>query len=148
MVLIAKALCWNSRREEEMGRVKGRGRGRGERRERKKRKPVPLPPLLFSPSHLPWGLLFLLSPIFLCHKIKDGGFIVAIRLTSFRLSKIRLHCRLGFKVLKTVTIMKSLVVSVETHRQLYISMNPIQSKPVTLRHHSYVLEKRHYFLSV
>ena len=40
-----------------MGRVKGSG-------ER----------ALLSPSHLPEGLLFLLSPIFLCHKIKDGGY--------------------------------------------------------------------------
>ena len=72
MVLIAKAPCWNSRREEGMG----------------------LPALLFSPSHLPKGSLFLLSPIFLCHKIKDGGFIVSIRLISFRSPKIRLHCRL------------------------------------------------------
>ena len=40
------------------------------------------------------GLILLLSPIFLCHRIKDGGFIVAIRLTSFRPPKIRLHCRL------------------------------------------------------
>ena len=40
------------------------------------------------------AILFLLSPIFLRHKIKDGGFIVAIRLTSFRPPKIRLHCRL------------------------------------------------------
>ena len=45
-------------------------------------------------SHLPSGLILLLSPIFLCHRIKDGGFIVAIRLTSFRPPKIRLHCRL------------------------------------------------------
>lgn len=44
--------------------------------------------------------------------------------------------------------MKSRVVSVETQSQLYISMNPIQSKIFTLRHHWYVLEKRHYFLSV
>ena len=43
---------------------------------------------------LPSGLILLLSPIFLCHRIKDGGFIVAIRLTSFRPPKIRLHCRL------------------------------------------------------
>ena len=56
--------------------------------------PLPLPPLLFLPSHLPSGLILLLSPIFLCHRIKDGGFIVAIRLTSFRPPKIRLHCRL------------------------------------------------------
>ena len=56
--------------------------------------PLPLPPLLFLPSHLPSGLILLLSPIFLCHRIKDGGFIVAIRLTSFRSPKIRLHCRL------------------------------------------------------
>ena len=77
MVLIAKAPCWNSRREEEMGR--------------------------------PSGLILLLSPIFLCHRIKDGGFIVAIRLTSFRPPKIRLHCRLAkfrcfhvsFKKIKT-----------------------------------------------
>ena len=41
-------------------------------------------------------LILLLSPIFLCHRIKDGGFIVAIRLTSFH-PKIRLHCRLTFK---------------------------------------------------
>ena len=57
--------------------------------------PLPLPPLLFLPSHLPSGLILLLSPIFLCHRIKDGGFIVAIRLTSFRPPKIRLHCRLS-----------------------------------------------------
>ena len=25
-------------------------------------------------EYLPYGLLFLLSPIFLCHKIKDGGY--------------------------------------------------------------------------
>ena len=31
---------------------------------------------------------------FLCHRIKDGGFIVVIRLTSFRPRKTRLHCRL------------------------------------------------------
>ena len=37
-----------------MGRVKGSGEG--------------------APSHLPWGLLFLLSPIFHCYKIKDGGY--------------------------------------------------------------------------
>ena len=57
--------------------------------------PLPLPSLLFLPSHLPSGLILLLSPIFLCHRIKDGGFIVAIRLTSFRPPKIRLHCRLA-----------------------------------------------------
>ena len=32
--------------------------------------PLPLPPFLLSPSHL----LFLLSPIFHSHKIKDGGY--------------------------------------------------------------------------
>ena len=52
MFLLAKAPCWN-RREEEKGRV---------------------PPFLLSPSHLPLGLLFLLSSIFHCHKIKDGGY--------------------------------------------------------------------------
>ena len=36
--------------------------------------PLPLPPFLLSPSHLLWGLLFLLSPIFHCHKIKDGRY--------------------------------------------------------------------------
>ena len=36
--------------------------------------PLALPPFLLSPSHLPLGLLFLLSPIFHCHKIKDGGY--------------------------------------------------------------------------
>ena len=44
MLLFAKAPRWN-RWEEEM-----------------------------SPSHLPLGLLILLSPIFHCHKIKDGGY--------------------------------------------------------------------------
>ena len=48
------------------GESKGAGRGRGERREK--------PPFLLSPSHLPLGLLFLLSPIFHCHEIKDGGY--------------------------------------------------------------------------
>ena len=36
--------------------------------------PLPLPSFLLSLSHLPQGLLFLLSPIFHCHKIKDGGY--------------------------------------------------------------------------
>ena len=37
--------------------------------------PLPLPPFLLSPSHLPLGLLFLLSPIFHCHKINlDGSY--------------------------------------------------------------------------
>ena len=42
-----------------MGRVKGSGEG---------------PSFLLSSLHLPWELLFLLSPIFHCHKIKDGGY--------------------------------------------------------------------------
>ena len=65
-----------SRREEEMGRVKGSGKGVG----REKRKPS-FPSFLLSPSHPlaptlrePLGLLFLLSPIFHCHEIKDGGY--------------------------------------------------------------------------
>ena len=38
-----------------------------------------------------------LSPIFLCHKIKDGGYIETMRTwTSFRPPKIRLHCRLRY----------------------------------------------------
>ena len=51
--------------------------GGGEREEKKKKKKSifsPLPPFLFSPLHLPKGVLFLLSPISLCHKIKDGGY--------------------------------------------------------------------------
>ena len=36
--------------------------------------PLPLPPFLLSPSHQPSGLIFVLSPIFHCHKIKDGGY--------------------------------------------------------------------------
>ena len=51
MVLIAKAPCWNSRREEEMGRVKGKGEGAG-RKKRNIFSPLPLPPRLFLPSHL------------------------------------------------------------------------------------------------
>ena len=35
--------------------------------------PPPLP-FLLSPQHLPQGLIFLLSPIFLCYKIKDSGY--------------------------------------------------------------------------
>ena len=47
--------------------------GRGERRENAVFF-LPSPSLFpLSPLHLPKGLLFLLSPIFLCHKIKDGG---------------------------------------------------------------------------
>ena len=58
------------------GESKGAGRGRGERRENGVFffSPLPLPPFLLSPSHLPQRLLFLLSPIFHCHKIKDGGY--------------------------------------------------------------------------
>ena len=51
---------------------KERGRGRGEREE-KIFSPLPLPSFLFSPSHLPLGLLFVLSLIFLRHN-KDGGY--------------------------------------------------------------------------
>ena len=59
--------------------------------------PSPSPLFFFRPHTYRQGssgLILLLSPIFLCHRIKDGGFIVAIRLTSFRPPKIRLHCRL------------------------------------------------------
>ena len=52
-----------------MGQVKGSGEGAG----REKRKRLPENTLL-SPSYLPQGLLFLLFPIFHCHKIKDGGY--------------------------------------------------------------------------
>ena len=51
------------------------------------------PPFLLSPSHLPLGLLFLLFPIFHCHKIKDGATTMRTR-TRFRPPKIRLRCRL------------------------------------------------------
>ena len=71
--------------------------------------PLPLPPLLFLPSHLPSGLILLLSPIFLCHRIKDGGFIVAIRLTSFHPPKISLHCRLGKSLSKSISRSAALV---------------------------------------
>ena len=57
------------------GESKGAGRGRGEREEKKKKSIFsPLLPVLLLPSHLPKGVLFLLSPIVLCHKIKDGGY--------------------------------------------------------------------------
>ena len=36
--------------------------------------PLPLPPFLLLPLYLLWGLIFLLSPIFHCHKIKDGNY--------------------------------------------------------------------------
>ena len=68
--------CWNSKREEEMGRVKERGRGRGERKENGLFfLPFPSPFSFFRSFALAatQGLLFLLSPIFLCHTwIKDG----------------------------------------------------------------------------
>ena len=43
-------------------------------REREEKTSSSPPPFLLLPSHLPYGLLFLLSPIFLCQKIKDGGY--------------------------------------------------------------------------
>ena len=52
------------------GESKEAERGRGERNFLA----LPLPPFLLSPSHLLKGKLLLLSPIFLCHKIKDGGY--------------------------------------------------------------------------
>ena len=71
--------CWNSKRAEEMGLVKERGRGRG-RGERKKNGlfflPFPSPFSFFRSFALAaiQGLLFLLSPIFLCHTwIKDSA---------------------------------------------------------------------------
>ena len=80
-VFFERAICLRkrhvetSRREEEMGRLKGSGEGAGrEKRKRRIFSPLPLPPFLLLPSHLPEGLLFLLSPIFHCHKIKDGGY--------------------------------------------------------------------------
>ena len=74
-VLHAKAPCWNSKREEKIGRVNRSGVGAGERRENAILiSPLPPPPVLLSPQHLPWGLLFLLSLIFPRHNIKDGGY--------------------------------------------------------------------------
>ena len=57
------------------GRNEGsqRGGGKGTGREKRKRVFSPYPPLFLSPLHLTWGLLFLLSPIFLCHKIENDG---------------------------------------------------------------------------
>ena len=83
-VFIGRANGFN--RESTMLKLPKRGRngasegerGEGGEKEDKIFFSPPPPPLLLSPSHLPKGLLFLLFPIFLCHKIKDGGFIVAI----------------------------------------------------------------------
>ena len=64
-----------SRREEEMGLVKGSREVAGleENYSPTPPPPFPLPPFLLSPSH-PTHPLFLLSPIFHCYKIKDGGY--------------------------------------------------------------------------
>ena len=77
-VFFKRAICSRkrhvetSRREEEMGRVKGNGEGA----ERKKRNFSPLPPPLsfFRPRTYRKGYYFILSPIFHRHKIKDGGY--------------------------------------------------------------------------
>ena len=61
---------------EERRKLGGDSKGAGSwRRERRDFFFSPPPPLfLLSLSHLPKGLLFLLSLIFHCHKIKDGGY--------------------------------------------------------------------------
>ena len=87
---VRKCFCSRNRREEEMGRVKGSGEGVG----REKYVfffPLPLPPFLLSPSPLPLRLLFLLSRIFHCHKIKDGSYNNT-NANKVRQPKIRLHC--------------------------------------------------------
>ena len=53
----------------------------------------PPPPFLLSSSHLPQGLLFLFSPIFHCHKIKDGGYNNTTNSNKVP-PKIRLPCQL------------------------------------------------------
>ena len=70
---------------------KERGRGRGERFF----SPLPLPSFLLSPSLLPLGLLFLLSLIFLRHKMA----VATVR--TFARTKISLHCRLVYHFNKT-----------------------------------------------
>ena len=70
--LLVKAPFWNFPKRGGDG-ASQRERGGGGR-EKRKSFPLPLPPFLLSPSHSPYGLLFLLSPIFHCHKIKDGGY--------------------------------------------------------------------------
>ena len=72
-----------------MGRVKGSG----EREEKEyffSPLPLPLPSFhQFRPRSYPKGFNILLSSIFHCHKIKDGGYK-----TRFRPPLIRLHRRL------------------------------------------------------
>ena len=77
------------------GNGASQGKGRGERREIFFSPPPPPSPFFALTPTLRVTIIFLLSPIFLCHKIKDGGFIVAIRAwTTLRPPKISLHCRL------------------------------------------------------
>ena len=52
---------------------RGMEKEREEKREREYFTPTPPPPFFLSPKHPAWGLLFLLSPIFLCHKIEIDG---------------------------------------------------------------------------
>ena len=82
MFLLAKAAMFKPKRGGNGASQRERG-GSREGAGREKRvffSPLPIPPFLLSPSHLPLGqplglgLLFLLSPIFHCHKIKDGGY--------------------------------------------------------------------------
>ena len=73
-----KAPCWDSKPEEETGRLKKSEGGGGEREKRKRRifssLSLPLPLSFFCPSTYPKGYCFYSSLIFLRHKIKEGGY--------------------------------------------------------------------------
>ena len=98
----AKTPWWNSRREEEMGRIKGSGEGAGREKRKRRRKaffsPLPLnltsPLPFFRPRTYPKSYYFN-SPQS-SSVIKSKTAATTIRTwTSFRPPKTRPHCRLS-----------------------------------------------------
>ena len=105
-VFFERAICLRkrhvetSRREEEMGRLKGSGEGAG--REKRKRRiflPSPSPLSFFCPRTYRKGYYFYSPQSSTVIKSKMAATTTLRTRTRFRLPKLRLHCRLILKVM-------------------------------------------------
>ena len=94
-----------SRREEEMGRVKGSGEGAG--REKKKTPSLPLPLSFFRPRTYRKGYYFYSPQSSTVIKSKMAATTILRKRTRFHPPKIRLYCRLLNVGCRSLQIMKT-----------------------------------------